>query len=57
MEIVIIKRDMVILSPNERYTVPDEIGAQLVDRGSAEDITKVAEEQKKVTKKGAKEAP
>jgi hypothetical protein len=44
MEIVISRRDMLLLNPNERYTVPDEIGQQLIDRGSAENITKVLEE-------------
>jgi hypothetical protein len=64
MEIVIKKRDMILLAPNERYTVPDEIGQKLIDRGSAEDITKVAEEMKesehkkeKKEKKGGQLSP
>jgi hypothetical protein len=52
MDIVIQRRDMILVSPNEQYTVPDGIGQQLVDRGTAEDITKVVSEMK--TKKGAK---
>jgi hypothetical protein len=52
MEIVIQRADMILVSPNEQYTVPDGIGRQLVDRGTAQDITKVISEMK--TKRGTK---
>ena len=51
MDIVVIKRDQILLSPNEQYTVPDEIGKQLVDRGTAEDITNVVSEMKEAESK------
>jgi hypothetical protein len=51
MDIVVIKRDQILLSPNEQYSVPDGIGQQLVDRGTAEDISKVVAEMKVKGKK------
>lgn len=53
MDIVIKMRDMIALSPNERYTVPDEIGQQLIDRGKAEEIKpELVEQEKKHAKRG-----
>jgi hypothetical protein len=62
VDIVIKLREMIIVSPNERYTVPDEIGRQLVARGKAEEIKpdiieqeikpNIVEQEKKVTKRG-----
>ena len=37
-DIVIKGRDMLLLSPNERYQMPDNIADQLIRRGKAEEI-------------------
>ncbi len=51
-DIVIKGREMLILSPNERYSMPDNIADQLIARGKAEEIEPVIIEQEKKTKKG-----
>ena len=37
-DIVIKAREMLLLSPNERYSMPDNIADQLIKRGKAEEI-------------------
>jgi len=37
-DIVIKGREMLTLSPNERYSMPDNIADQLIRRGKAEEI-------------------
>lgn len=37
-DIVIKGRDWLLLSPNERYCMPDNIADQLIRRGKAEEI-------------------
>ncbi len=37
-DIVIKGRDWLLLSPNERYSMPDNIADQLIRRGKAEEI-------------------
>jgi len=39
-DVVIKGREMVIVSPNERYSMPDNIADQLIKRGKAEEIAK-----------------
>jgi len=57
-DIVIKGREMVIVSPNERYSMPDGIAEQLILRGKAEliqpDIVAHEIESEKKTKKGSK---
>lgn len=38
MEIVIRRRELLALAPNQRWDFPEEIAQQLIDRGSAEAI-------------------
>jgi hypothetical protein len=52
MDVVIKGREMLVLSPNERYTMPDNIALQLIKRGKAEEIKPDIIEQEKKTKKG-----
>ena len=51
-DIVITGREMLLLSPNERYKVPDNIADQLIARGKAELIEPDIIEQEKKSKKG-----
>lgn len=37
-DIVITGREMLVLSPNEKYAMPDNIADQLIRRGKAEEI-------------------
>jgi hypothetical protein len=37
-DVVIKRREMLLLSPNERYSVPDNIATQMITRGVAEEI-------------------
>jgi len=58
-DIVIKGREMVIVSPNERYSMPDGIADQLILRGKAEEIkpdivTQELIEPEKKSKKGSK---
>jgi len=38
MEIVIRRRELLALAPNQRWDFPEEIAQQLIDRGCAEAI-------------------
>ena len=51
-DIVIKGREMLILSPNERYSMPDGIADQLIARGKAEEIKPDVVEAEKKSKKG-----
>lgn len=54
-DIVIKGREMLILSPNERYSVPDDIADQLIARGKAEEIKPdIIEQAEKKGNKGSK---
>lgn len=60
-DIVIKGREMLVLSPNERYVMPDNIADQLIRRGKAEEIkpdvveqikAEEVKEKRKYVKKG-----
>jgi len=53
-DIVIKGREMLLLSPNERYKVPDNIADQLIARGKAEEIKPDIVEQIKAEEKKPK---
>ena len=53
-DIVIKAREMMVVSPNERYSMPDHIADQLIARGKAELIPQDIIEQEKPRKKGTK---
>jgi hypothetical protein len=45
-DVVIKAREMIVVNPNERYSMPDEIATILVSRGKAEIIGPVTIEKK-----------
>ena len=51
-DIVVKAREMIVIAPNERYSVPDEIADILVARGKAEIISHDIIAQEKKKKKG-----
>ena len=51
-DIVITGREMLMLSPNERYSMPDNIADQLIARGKAELIKPDIIEPEKKSKRG-----
>jgi hypothetical protein len=51
-DVVITGHEMLRLSPNERYSMPDNIADQLIARGKAEEIKPDIIEQEKKSKKG-----
>lgn len=53
-DVVIKAREMIVVNPNERYSMPDEIADILVSRGRAELIAPMKQEDEKATKKGGK---
>jgi precorrin-6B methylase 1 len=53
-DIVITGREMLMLSPNERYSMPDNIADQLIARGKAEEIKPDIVEQIKAEEKKPK---
>jgi hypothetical protein len=53
-DVVIKGREMVVVSPNERYQMPDNIADQLIARGKAEEIKMDILEQETKSKKPKK---
>jgi hypothetical protein len=52
MDIVMRRQEMLLLAPNTRWTLPNEVGQQLIDRGAAEEIeADVLQEEKAKAKK------
>ena len=53
MEIVMRRQEMLLLTPNTRWTLPDDVALQLIERGAAEEIKQdVIEQEEKAKKKG-----
>lgn len=51
-DVVIKAREMIIVNPNERYSMPDEIADIIVSRGKAELIEPEIVKQEKAKKGG-----